>query len=42
MWAGMCSYAELCDGSLTVIELMEMHRSLNLKDHLEAQARKDK
>jgi len=37
VWAGMCSWVDLCNGNVTMIELMEMHRSLNLKGYLEAE-----
>jgi hypothetical protein len=36
----MCSWVELGDGSLTMADLMDMHRSLNLKDYLTATAEK--
>lgn len=35
----MCTWAQLGDGSLAMTDLMEMHRSLNLKDYLEVTAR---
>jgi len=36
----MCSWRELRDGSLTLSDLIDMHRSLNLKGHLEAEQTK--
>lgn len=35
MWAGMCTWPQLSD--ITLVELIEMHRSLNLKGFLEAE-----
>lgn len=35
VWAGMCRWPDLCNGNVTMIELIDMHRSLNLKDYLE-------
>jgi hypothetical protein len=35
VWAGMCRWSDLCDGTLSMIDLMDMHRSLNLKEWLE-------
>ena len=35
VWAGICKWTELLDGSLTIKDLLDMHRSLNLRDHLE-------
>lgn len=33
----MCSWAAYVDCSITVKDLLDMHRSLNLKDFLESQ-----
>jgi hypothetical protein len=34
----MCTWAELGNGQLTMLDLMQMHRSLNLKNYIEEQS----
>jgi len=41
VWAGLCSYTDLCDGSLNMNDLMDLHRSLNLRDYLERKAQEE-
>lgn len=33
----MCTWGQLIDGTLTVKDLMEMHRNLNLKEWIDEQ-----
>ena len=40
VWTGYCRWSELIDGTLTLEDLMDMHRSMNLKDYLAQQANK--
>ena len=40
VWAGFCTWPELKNGSLTIPDLLQMHRSLNLKEYLEKEAHK--
>ena len=42
VWHRMCSYKDLCDGSLNMVDLMDMHRSINLREYLESKSRKPK
>lgn len=39
VWEGMCSWPDLTNGTVTLVELIDMHRSLNLREHIKEQAR---
>lgn len=39
VWNGMCSWVALGDGSLTLLDVIQMHRSLNLREWLEMKMR---
>jgi hypothetical protein len=34
----MCSWSEIADGTIDLKMLMDMHRSLNLRDYIEQEA----
>ena len=38
IWNRYCTWNQLSDGSLSLKDLMEMHRNINLKDWLEYQS----
>ena len=40
VWNKLCTWPDLEDGTVDLKMLMDMHRSLNLRDHIETEARK--
>jgi len=37
-WEGLCKWSDLCDGTLTIDDVVSMHRILNLKEYLERES----